>query len=453
MTTAPHNLEAEQQILGSILVDNEVFHRVAPLVAAADFYHEQHAEIFGAVGRLIAAGRYATPTTLQHEFDPEFLRRLAVMAVLPAAAPDFAKLVHDLAMRRALVKAGEELAAKASTAPIEASAEEMLEAAETALAALSTSSGPTVRQCSLTQSLTDVVDVIAAAYERERKLVGLTTGLTDLDNKLGGLVPSELVILAGRPSMGKSALAANIAETNARAGTPVGFFTVEMSAQQISMRMLADASHVSAYRMRRGDFSPEEFERILEAAGELQRAPIRFDETAGITIEQLRARARRWKRQHNIGLLVVDYLQLMAGSGKRRDGRVQEVAEITTGLKALAKELAIPVLALSQLSRGVESREDKRPQLSDLRESGSIEQDADVVLFIYREDYYLERLAPKADTDAHGKWQARMDRASGRAEIIISKQRHGPTGMVEVAFEPRFTKFRNLVQPSLLAAE
>jgi replicative DNA helicase len=439
----PHSIEAEQQLLGAILVHNDAYHNVAGKLSEEHFFEPEHGKLYGAMARLITRGKPATPLTLKHDFDGPYLGGLAASAVSPAFARDHAELIVELAARRAVIQAATELMERAYTNVMEESAEALIEACETSLAAVGRR-GNVDRQVTFSGALTDAIEVVAAAYQRNTGLVGLSTGLRDLDAKLGGLVPSELVVLAGRPGMGKSALAGNIAYAVAASGTPVGFFTVEMSAQQIALRFLAEAARVSSHRMRRGDFSPEAFDKILECAQKIHEAPIYFDETGGISISQLTARARRWKRQRNIGLLVVDYLQLMSG-GKRKDAsRVWEVSEITASLKALAKDLSIPVLALSQLSRQVENRDDKRPQLADLRESGSIEQDADVVMFIYREDYYLERVAPKEGTPAHAEWENAMAAVSGKAEIIIGKQRHGPTGTVTVQFNPAYTKFNDL---------
>ncbi len=440
----PFNLEAEQQILGAILIDNEAYQRVSSFLLAEHFFEPANQKLFATLAKTIGAGRRATPVTLKHDCeDPAYAGKLAANAVTPRLAEDMGRLLRDLASRRALITLAEELAERALSSPLDASADTLIEQTETSLAALA-ERGIQMRQMSLTDALTDALDVINAAYQRNSGLVGLSTGLTDLDAKLGGLVPSELVILAGRPGMGKSALAGNIACHAARNGVPVGFFTVEMSAQQIALRLLGEHASVSSHRLRRGDFTEEEFERILGSAQDLQPAKMRFDETGGISIAQVAARARRWKRQHNIGLLVIDYLQLMSGLRRRDGGRVQEVTEITIGLKALAKELEIPVLALSQLSRAVETREDKRPQLSDLRESGSIEQDGDVVMFVYREEYYHQRTEPKPATSEHIEWQEALRQCQSKAEIIIGKQRHGPTGTVELQFTPALTKFNDL---------
>ena len=307
-------------------------------------------------------------------------------------------------------------------------------------------------------ALTDAIDMAANAYRRDGGLSGLATGFRDLDQRMGGLQPSDLVIAAGRPSMGKTAFATNIAyhvarsyraeaedSGNALDGAVVGFFSLEMSAEQLATRIISEQAYIPSERIRRGRIEAEEFDRIVEVSQELQNLPLYIDQTGGITVAQLAARARRLKRQRGVGLIVVDYLQLLSGSSKRAaEGRVQEVSEITTGLKALAKELHVPVLALSQLSRQVENREDKRPQLADLRESGSIEQDADVVLFVFREEYYVERRQPRENTEEHKQWQAEMEMVTGKADVIIGKQRHGPTGTVTLQFTPEYTRFSNL---------
>ena len=301
-----------------------------------------------------------------------------------------------------------------------------------------------------------------AAHKRKGQLAGISTGLVDLDSKLGGLHKSDLLILAGRPSMGKTSLATNVAFNVARAyrrgtlsdgaegaveGGAVGFFSLEMSAEQLATRVLSDASEIPSERVRKGDLTEEEFQRFAAAARELEACPLYIDDTPALPIAQLAARARRLKRTHGLDLIMVDYLQLVR-PGSAKDSRVNEVSEITQGLKAIAKELDVPVIALSQLSRQVESREDKRPQLADLRESGSIEQDADVVMFVFREEYYKEREKPgDHDLDAMASWQEEMEKLHGRAEVIIGKQRHGPIGTVELAFDGRFTRFSNLAKP------
>jgi replicative DNA helicase len=314
-----------------------------------------------------------------------------------------------------------------------------------------------------TSALTVAIDMAANAYRRDGGLSGLATGFVDLDLKMGGLQPSDLIILAGRPAMGKTALATNIAYHVAKTyvadtdsdkvldGAVVGFFSLEMSAEQLATRIISEQAEIPSEQIRRGRINSEDFDRIVEVSQELQNLPLYIDQTGGITVAQLAARARRLKRQRGLGFIVVDYLQLLSGSSRRAaEGRVQEVTEITTGLKALAKELHVPILALSQLSRQVEQREDKRPQLADLRESGSIEQDADVVLFVYREEYYLENREPTPNTDEHVKWRNNIENAYGKAEVIIGKQRHGPTGTVRLQFTREFTRFSNLASEERL---
>ena len=341
--------------------------------------------------------------------------------------------------------------------------------AETELFTLASSGTSNRGFQSFLSALYDAVNTANAAYNRGGKLAGVSTGLTDIDRMLGGLHKSDLLILAGRPSMGKTSLATNIAFNVAKAwkrgrrddgsegtvdGGVVGFFSLEMSAAQLAQRVLSEAAEIPSELIRKGDLTETEFERYLHAARDLERCPLYIDDTPALPIGQVAARARRLKRAPmGLDLLIVDYLQLLRGSG-RSENRVNEISEITQGLKAIAKELNIPVIALSQLSRQVESREDKRPQLSDLRESGSIEQDADVVMFVYRGEYYKEREKPgEENLEAMAKWQQDMDMLHGKAELIICKQHHGPVGTVELSFEGRFTRFGNLVKPWQQAAE
>src|SRR5581483_10628217 len=343
---------------------------------------------------------------------------------------------------------------------------EQIEEAETRLFALAETDKYGQGFLNFNTALTHAIEMANHAYQREGGLSGIASGLRDLDSKMGGLQPSDLIIIAGRPAMGKSSLATNIAFNVARArtrslaqrpdlapddpahdGGVVGLFSLEMSAEQLATRILSEQTGIPSEKVRRGLIDETEFKRLVEVSQEMASMPLFIDQTGGITIGQLAARARRLKRQHGLGLLVVDYLQLLAGSARRaQEGRVQEVGEITTGLKALAKELNVPILALSQLSRAVEAREDKRPQLSDLRESGSIEQDADVVMFVYREEYYLERMKPQEGTIEFQDWMAKMQQVSGKAEIIIGKQRHGPTGTVQLQFEANVTRFSDLAR-------
>ncbi len=466
---APHNVEAEQALLGAILVNNDAFDRVSDFLQPEHFSEEVHRRIYEIAASLIRAGKIATPITLktflgEHDLGgitlPQYLARLAAEATTVINAADYGRMIYDLALRRSLIAIGEEVVNVAYDAPVDHSPRAQIEEAERRLYEIAESGRYDGGFQRFSDALTTAIDVAAKAYERDGKLSGISTGMTDLDRTLGGLQPSDLVIVAGRPGMGKTALATNIAFNIAKAyqfevkpdgthattnGGIVGFFSLEMSAEQLATRIIAEQSGVASYRIRRGDISDDDFHLITDAARQMQTVPFYIDQTGGISIAQLTARARRLKRQRGLDLLVVDYLQLLSSS-KRADNRVQELTEITTGLKALAKELAVPVVALSQLSRQVESREDKRPQLSDLRESGSIEQDADVVMFVFREEYYLKNKQPREGTEEFTAWLSDIERAHGRAEVIIGKQRHGPTGTVELQFDAEVTRFSNLAR-------
>ena len=464
----PHNLEAEQALLGSLMFDNAVFERLSDRLRGSHFYEPFHQRLYDAIEDHIRQGLLAEPTILMERFkqDPAFqefggLRYLAdlVDRAPPAAnAPDYARVVYDLALRRDLIRIGGEIIREAP-AP-ETPAIDQIESAEQQLYSLAETGKPSSGFVSFSHALSGAVQMAAEAYQRDGKLAGLATNLDDLDQKLGGLHPSDLLILAGRPSMGKTALATNIAFNVARnyrweptpegrktvSGGVVAFYSLEMSAEQLAMRILADASGVSSDKLRKGEIDAADFGRIRDAAVEIGESPLYIDATGGLSISKLAARARRLKRmEHGLDLIIVDYLQLVTtGDGNSQKNRVQEVSEITGGLKALAKELSVPIIALSQLSRQVEQREDKRPQLSDLRESGSIEQDADCVMFVYRESYYLGRAEPREGTEEHLKWQEDMDRLKHQAEVVIGKQRHGPIGIVKLSFDADTTKFGNL---------
>jgi replicative DNA helicase len=463
----PHNFEAEQALLGAILVNNEACDRVSSFLKADHFYDPLHGRIYDHAAKLIWAGKRATPITLKTFFQgdepvgeltvPQYLGRLAANATTIINAEDYGRTIYDLAIRRNLIQIGETMVNTAYDAPIDAPPAVQIEDTEQKLYELAETGKYGSGFEPFTTALTDAIDMAANAYRRDGGLSGLATGFTDLDHRMGGLQPSDLIVVAGRPSMGKTALATNIAyhvaqsyrrDPNSDAaldGAVVGFFSLEMSAEQLATRIISEQSAIPSEKIRRGRIDSDEFDRIVEVSQELQNLPLYIDQTGGITVAQLAARARRLKRQRDVGLIVVDYLQLLSGSSRRAaEGRVQEVSEITTGLKALAKELHVPVLALSQLSRQVEQREDKRPQLADLRESGSIEQDADVVLFVFREEYYVERRQPRENTEEHKQWQQEMDLVTGKAEVIIGKQRHGPTGTVRLQFTPEFTRFGNL---------
>ena len=468
----PHSIEAEQQLLGAIMTNNELFERVAPIVGAEHFYDPVHARIFETASARIAKNNLASPVTLKAFLEddaglaelggPAYLVRLAGAAISSFAVRDYAEIIYDLAIRRELIKVGNDIAAKAARVDVDSEPKEQIVEAEQKLYALAEQGQTEQGFQSFLTAVTDAVKVANAAYQREGGLAGVSTGLVDMDKKLGGLHRSDLLILAGRPSMGKTSLATNVAFNIARAykkgitasgeegaidGGVVGFFSLEMSAEQLATRILSEVAEIPSNQIRRGDFTESEFRRIVDAAKELEAAPLFIDDTPALPISQLAARARRLKRTHGLDALFIDYLQLVRGTG-RSENRVNEISEITMGLKAIAKELDIPVIALSQLSRQVENREDKRPQLSDLRESGSIEQDADVVMFVFREEYYKEREKPgDHELDKMGIWQEEMERLHGKAEVVIGKQRHGPIGTVELSFEGQFTRFGNLIKP------
>lgn len=475
--SAPHNIEAEQSLLGAILVNNDAFYRVSDFLEPKHYFEPLHQTIFETAGSLIRMGKIATPVTLK-TFLPadtdvggmtigQYLARLAAEATTIINAQDYGRTVYDLALRRDLIGIGEDMVNVAYDAPVDFAPRAQIEDAERRLYELAESGRYDGGFQKFSQALAVAVDLAAKAFQRDGKLSGISTGMRDLDTKMGGLQSSDLIIVAGRPGMGKTSLATNIAYNVARAYVPevqadgttkaanggvIGFFSCEMSADQLATRIVAERTGVPSSHIRRGGISEADFEKIREVSIELQSLPFYVDATGGLSIAQLMARARRLKRQKGLDLLVIDYIQLLSGSGKRSDNRVQEITEITTSLKALAKELNVPVIALSQLSRQVESRDDKRPQLSDLRESGSIEQDADVVLFVYREEYYLAMKEPRPGTPEHEKWQLDMSLAHGKAEVIIGKQRHGPTGTVDLAFEASVTRFGDLAPDSQVPA-
>jgi len=473
LDTTPQSPEAEQALLGALLYDNEIYHRVSGIVQAKHFYNPIHTRIFDSIGTLIEHGKLADAIVLKNRFSQdetlvdiggvEYLALLLDNAPAGASAPEYAKLIFDLAMRRELIRLGGDIKAIAEDPDSEMDAREQITEAESHLYNLAeiggTQSGFETFEASLIQS----INMASAAYTRDGGLSGTSSGLIDMDRLLGGFHRSDLIILAGRPSMGKSALAMNIAFDMARKfkqekdetgimktteGGIVGFFSLEMSNEQLATRLLAEHSGVPSNKIRRGDITPAQYEQVRVSADDISSIPLYIDDTGGISIGALSARARRLKRMVGLDMVVVDYLQLLTGGKamKSSDGRVQEVSAITQGLKALAKELDIPVLALAQLSRQVEQRDDKRPQLSDLRESGSIEQDADVVMFVYREEYYTSRTEPSEGTEEHLKWQEEMERLHGKAEVIVGKQRHGPIGTIKLGFIAELTKFTDLVQ-------
>jgi replicative DNA helicase len=475
----PHNYEAEMALLGAILANNLVFDKVNEFLRPEHFADALHGRVYEAAGKLIERGQIANVLTLKNLFDQDpalaehggaqYLARLAASVVTVINAEDYGHAIHDLFLRRQLIDLGEEMVNTAHVHDLDLSALQQIETAEQQLYNLAESGDIEGGLKPLTGALIGAIKMAEAAVLREGHVTGVTTGLTDLDKKLGGLQPSDLLILAARPSMGKTSLATNIAYNAARAyeeirdamgevkvanGAKVAFFSLEMSAEQLAMRILAERTEISSDRIRRGEISrDDDFSRLVVASQELQRLPLYIDDTPGLTVPALRTRARRLKRRHGLQMIIVDYIQLMRSpAGMRSENRVQEVSEVTRGLKAVAKELDVPLLALSQLSRAVEQREDKRPQLADLRESGSIEQDADVVMFIFREQYYHERAEPKQREDEsnekfaerHQRWVERGERIHNIAEVNIAKQRHGPIGTVELFFDGMVTKFSNL---------
>ena len=459
----PHNYEAEQALLGAILANNRAFERVSEFLRPEHFADALLGRIYEACGKLIERGQLADVLTLKPLFEndsalqeaggAQHLVRLAGSVVTVINAEDYGRTIHDSHLRRELIDVGQNVVNEAYAPDVDNPATQQIEAAEQRLYDLATTGRQEGGFESLDRVMVRALEMAESALKKDSHVSGVTTGLRDLDTWLGGLQPSDLVVLAGRPGMGKTALATNIAFDAANAaktsggseGAVVGFFSLEMSAEQLVTRILAERAKVSSDAIRRGAIRNHQFEQIFLASQEISRLPLFIDDTPALTVSGLRTRARRLKRQHNLGLVVVDYLQLVSGSAAvRNESRVQEVSEITRGLKTLAKELNVPVLALSQLSRAVEQRDDKRPQLADLRESGTIEQDADVVMFIFREEYYERQKQPREGTPEHDKWRDKMEGIHNQAEIMIAKQRHGPTGKVELYFDGQFTRFRSL---------
>lgn len=470
---APHNLEAEQALLGAILINNDAFYRVSDFLEPSHFSEPIHGRIFEIAAEIVRAGKTATPVTVKTFLPADFrlgelnaaqyLSRLAAEATTIINAADYGRTIYDLALRRSLILIGEDMVNIAFDAPVDMAPRSQIEDAERRLFELAESGRFEGGFGNFESALVHAIDMASAAYKRDGHLSGIASGLSDLDRLVGGFQHSDLVIIAGRPGMGKTALATNIAFNIASAwrgeelpdgsiktvnGGIVGFFSLEMSSEQLATRIVAEQTEIPSSEIRRGSINEDQFARLVEVAQKIQRIPLYIDQTGGLSIAQLAARARRLKRQRGLDVIIVDYIQLLQSGGRRSDNRVQEVTEITNNLKALAKELDVPILALSQLSRQVEQREDKRPQLSDLRESGSIEQDADVVMFVFREEYYLKNRKPKEGTEEFFKWQGEMEEQAGRAEVIVGKQRHGPTGVVELQFEAEVTRFSSLVKQS-----
>ena len=454
----PNNIEAEQSVIGTILVSNEIFDEINTFISSINFYDPMHQKIFSAIENLIYKGMLANPITLKNYFEnekddiniPDYLVKVTKFSTSSRQAIEYSKIIYDMFVRRELIKISEGTIDSAKLKDLNISGQNIIENSEKLLYDLAEKGSFSTSLVKFDEALKFTIEMASNAYKNEEGIVGVPTGLTDLDDRLGGLHKSDLVIIAGRPSMGKTALATNIAFNAARKlqesgkKSSIAFFSLEMSSEQLSTRILAEQSRIKSNDIRRGRISDEQFDKFIETSKNISELPLFIDETPAISIAAVSNRARRIKRLFGLDMIVVDYIQLMRASTNNKDGRVQEISEITQGLKAIAKELSVPVLALSQLSRAVEMRDDKQPQLSDLRESGSIEQDADVVMFVYREAYYLERKEPRPATVEHAEWQAKMNEVSNLAEIIIGKQRHGPTGNISVEFEAMYTKFKNL---------
>ena len=453
----PNNIEAEQSVIGSILVTNEIFDEINTIIASSNFYDPMHQKIFAAIENLIYKGMLANPITLKNYFEnekdeiniPEYLVKITKFSTSTRQATEYSKIIYDMFVRRELIKISEQTIDNAKLNDLDTNGQTIIENSERLLFDLAEKGSFNSSLVKFDEAMRQTIEMASAAYKNEEGIVGVPTGLRDLDDKLGGLHQSDLIIIAGRPSMGKTSLATNIAFNAAQKlqesgkKSSIAFFSLEMSSEQLSTRIISEQSRISSNDIRRGRISDDQFDKFLETSKNISELPLYIDETPAISIAALSNRARRIKRLFGLDMIVVDYIQLMRGTTFNKDGRVQEISQITQGLKAIAKELSVPVVALSQLSRQVEQRDDHKPQLADLRESGSIEQDADVVMFVYREGYYLQRKEPREATVEHAEWQAKMNEVAHLAQIIIGKQRHGPIGNVTLEFEERFTKFKD----------
>ena len=453
----PNNIEAEKSVIGSILVTNEIFDEISTIISHVNFYDPMHQKIYNAVESLIYKGMLANPITLKNYFEdekddlnvPEYLVKITKFSTSSRQAIEYSKIIYDMFVRRELIKISEQTIDNAKINDLDSNGQNIIENSERLLFNLAEKGSFNSSLIKFDDAMKQTIEMASAAYKNEGGIVGVPTGLRDLDDKLGGFHQSDLIIIAGRPSMGKTSLATNIAFNAAKhiqdsgIKSSVAFFSLEMSSEQLSTRILSEQARIGSNDIRRGRISDEQFDQFLETSKNISELPLFIDETPAISIAAVSNRARRIKRLHGLEMIVVDYIQLMRGVTSNKDGRVQEISQITQGLKAIAKELAVPVVALSQLSRQVEQRDDHKPQLADLRESGSIEQDADVVMFVYREGYYLQRKEPREATVEHAEWQAKMNEVAHIAEIIIGKQRHGPIGKVTLEFEERFTKFKD----------
>jgi len=453
----PNNIEAEQAVIGSILVSNDIFDEISTLISSINFYDPMHQRIFEAIESLIYKGMLANPITLKNYFEdekddldvPEYLVKITKFSTSVRQAVEYSKIIYDMFVRRELIKISEQTIDSAKLNELDTNGQTIIENSERLLFDLAEKGSFNSSLVKFDEAMKQTIEMASAAYKNEEGIVGVPTGLRDLDDKLGGLHQSDLIIIAGRPSMGKTSLATNIAFNAAQKlqesgkKSSIAFFSLEMSSEQLSTRIISEQARISSNDIRRGRISDEQFDKFLETSKNIAELPLYIDETPAISIAAMSNRARRIKRLFGLDMVVVDYIQLMRGTTYNKDGRVQEISQITQGLKAIAKELGVPVVALSQLSRQVEQRDDHKPQLADLRESGSIEQDADVVMFVYREGYYLSRKEPREATVEHAEWQAKMNEVAHLAQIIIGKQRHGPIGNVTLEFEERFTKFKD----------
>ncbi|WP_440934012.1 replicative DNA helicase [Candidatus Pelagibacter sp.] len=453
----PNNIEAEQAVIGSILVSNDIFDEINTIISSINFYDPMHQRIFEAIESLIYKGMLANPITLKNYFEnekddlnvPEYLVKITKFSTSVRQAIEYSKIIYDMFVRRELIKISEQTIDSAKLNDLDTNGQSIIESSERLLFDLAERGSFNSSLVKFDEAMKQTIEMASAAYKNEEGIVGVPTGLRDLDDKLGGLHQSDLIIIAGRPSMGKTSLATNIAFNAAQKlqesgkKSSIAFFSLEMSSEQLSTRIISEQARISSNDIRRGRISDDQFDKFLETSKNISELPLYIDETPAISIAALSNRARRIKRLFGLDMIVVDYIQLMRGTTFNKDGRVQEISQITQGLKAIAKELSVPVVALSQLSRQVEQRDDHKPQLADLRESGSIEQDADVVMFVYREGYYLQRKEPREATVEHAEWQAKMNEVAHLAQIIIGKQRHGPIGNVTLEFEERFTKFKD----------
>ena len=454
----PNNIEAEQSVIGSILVSNEIFDEINTIISNINFYDPMHQKIFSAIENLVYKGMLANPITLKNYFEnekdelnvPEYLVKITKFSTSSRQAIEYSRIIYDMFVRRELIKISENTIDAAKINDLSTNGQNIIENSERLLFDLAEKGSFNSTLVKFDQAMNQTIEMASAAYKNEEGIVGVPTGLTDLDDRLGGLHNSDLIIIAGRPSMGKTALATNIAFNAAQKlqengkKSSIAFFSLEMSSEQLSTRILAEQSRIKSNDIRRGKISNEQFDKFIETSKNISELPLYIDETPAISIAAMSNRSRRIKRLFGLDMIAVDYIQLMTGSLNNRVGRIQEISQITQGLKAIAKELKVPVVALSQLSRAVEQRDDHKPQLSDLRESGSIEQDADVVMFVYRASYYLQRKEPQVATVEHAEWQAKMNEVAHLAQIIIAKQRHGPVGNIDLEFEEMFTKFKDL---------